>query len=106
MTRRRRQQQAARAFSLDDYRANPAQFIAEILIDPETRAPFQLLPAERAFLNHAFLTDASGRLVYPEQVFQRAEEERQDWVCGAPHTDNVPTIRRPICRRLLRCERP
>jgi phage terminase large subunit-like protein len=69
MTRRRRQQQAARAFSLDDYRANPAQFIAEILIDPETRAPFQLLPAERAFLNHAFLTDASGRLVYPEQVF-------------------------------------
>src|SRR5215469_16809938 len=59
MTRRRRQQQAARAFSLDDYRANPAQFIAEILIDPETRAPFQLLPAERAFLNHAFLTDAT-----------------------------------------------
>jgi phage terminase large subunit-like protein len=69
MTRRKWQQQAARAFSLDDYRANPAQFIAEILIDPETRAPFQLLPAERAFLNHAFLTDASGRLVYPEQVF-------------------------------------
>ena len=69
MTRRRRQHQAARAYSLDDYRANPAQFIAETLIDPETRAPFQLLPAERAFLNHAFLTDASGRLVYPEQVF-------------------------------------
>jgi hypothetical protein len=44
MTRRRRHQHstAQRTFSLDDYRANPAQFIAEILIDPETRKPFEL----------------------------------------------------------------
>ena len=71
MTRRRRNQHstAQRTFSLDDYRANPAQFIAEILIDPETRKPFELLPAERAFLDRAFLTDAGGRLIYPEQVF-------------------------------------
>jgi hypothetical protein len=66
---RKRSMTAQRTFSLDDYRANPARFIAEILIDPGTGKPFELLPAERAFLDHAFRTDAGGRLIYPEQVF-------------------------------------
>ena len=107
MTRRRRNQHstAQRTFSLDDYRANPAQFIAEISIDPETRKPFELLPAERAFLDRAFLTDAGGRLIYPGASFQRAEEERQDRIRCAPHAYDVPNLRRPICRRLLRRER-
>lgn len=55
--------------ALDQWRANPAQFIETTLINPETDAPFVLLPAERAFLQHAFKIDDSGRLLYPEQVY-------------------------------------
>jgi phage terminase large subunit-like protein len=51
------------------WRADPIAFIEEILIDPETKKPFMLLDAERAFLKHAFATGADGRLLYPEQVY-------------------------------------
>ena len=51
------------------YRANPAQFVREVMVNPETVEPFELLPAEVVFLDHAFRTDANGRLLYPEQVF-------------------------------------
>jgi phage terminase large subunit-like protein len=51
------------------WQRKPHRFIAEVMVDPETGKPFQLLPAERAFLDHAFATDDNGRLLYPEQVF-------------------------------------
>ncbi len=37
--------------------------------DPETKAPYRLLPAERRFMRLAFKTDRSGRLQFPEQVY-------------------------------------
>jgi hypothetical protein len=46
----------------------PLELVAQ-LYDPETKQPFVLLPAERRFLEHAFLRTADGRLLYPEQVF-------------------------------------
>ena len=55
--------------SLRRWRANAALFIGEVLHDPETGEPYRLLPSERVFLEHAFATDASGRLLYPEQVY-------------------------------------
>jgi hypothetical protein len=36
------------------WRANPINFIQQVLINPETNKPFILLEAERAFLTHAF----------------------------------------------------
>ena len=36
------------------WRSNPISFIETVLYDPETKRPFKLLPAERAFLEHAF----------------------------------------------------
>ncbi len=54
---------------LANWRAEPVRFIEQVLIDPETKAPFVLLRAERAFLALAFKTDDAGRLLYPEQVF-------------------------------------
>ena len=72
MTRRRKPKQQANPPARDNGKAelldDPIQFI-ESLIDPETGAPFALLPAERSFLAHAFRTDAAGRLVYPELIF-------------------------------------
>ena len=55
--------------ALARWRANPVSFIEEMLVDPETGQPFQLLPAERQFLTSAFATTASGRLRYPELLF-------------------------------------
>jgi phage terminase large subunit-like protein len=55
--------------ALARWRADPISFVETVLINPETRRPFELLPAERAFLAHAFKLDESGRLKYPEQVF-------------------------------------
>ena len=43
--------------------------LAAQLYDPETKQPFVLLPAERRFLEHAFLRTPDGRLLYPEQVY-------------------------------------
>jgi hypothetical protein len=37
---------------LDRWRSNPISFIETVLHDPETKKPFKLLPAERAFLEH------------------------------------------------------
>jgi phage terminase large subunit-like protein len=55
--------------ALDRWRADPAAFITEVLRNPETGRPFELLPAELAFLDHCFRTNDAGRLCYPEQVY-------------------------------------
>jgi len=54
---------------LERWRSEPASFIEETLHDPETGRSFKLLPAERAFLEHAFKTADDGRLKYPEQLY-------------------------------------
>ena len=54
---------------LTRWRSNPISFIETVLYDPETKKPFKLLPAERAFLEHAFKRDDDGRLLYPEQIY-------------------------------------
>ena len=51
------------------WRSNPISFIETVLYDPETKKPFKLLPAERAFLEHAFKRDDDDRLLYPEQIY-------------------------------------
>jgi phage terminase large subunit-like protein len=48
---------------------DPADFIENTLINPETLRPFILTPIERAFLRHAFELTPDGRLTYPELVF-------------------------------------
>jgi hypothetical protein len=51
------------------WKAQPLQFIEQVLCDPETGKPFTLNEAERAFLERAFQLDDNGRLKYPEQCF-------------------------------------
>ena len=55
--------------ALRRWQKRPIEFIEQILVDPETDKPFQLLDAERAFLQHAYQTDEHGRLIYPEQLY-------------------------------------
>jgi phage terminase large subunit-like protein len=55
--------------ALDRWRRDPTTFITEVMLDPETGKAFELLPCERAFLEHAFKTNADGRLIYPEQIY-------------------------------------
>jgi phage terminase large subunit-like protein len=57
------------ATAIDLWRRDPVRFIDEVLRDPETLAPFDLLEAERRFISHAFQTDDDGRLIYPEQMY-------------------------------------
>jgi hypothetical protein len=47
---------------LDKWRADPIKFIETVLVDPETGRGFQVLLAQRDFLEHAFQTDGAGRL--------------------------------------------
>jgi hypothetical protein len=44
-------------------------WINTVIRDPETGKPFVLLPAEIAFLDHAFRLDEEGRAIYPELVY-------------------------------------
>src|SRR6478735_5001842 len=53
--------------ALRRWRREPTRFIEEVLRNPETGHPFELLPFERRFLEYAFKTDENGRLLYPEQ---------------------------------------
>jgi phage terminase large subunit-like protein len=55
--------------ALARWHQSPASFVEECMVDPETGLSFQLLPAERTFLQHAFKTNDQGRLVYPEQIY-------------------------------------
>jgi len=55
--------------TLKRYRADPAAFIEECLINPESNKPFVLLDAERAFLKHAFRLRANGRLLYDTLIY-------------------------------------
>src|SRR5262245_8429877 len=55
--------------ALARWRSSPASFIETALINLETGKPFELLPAERAFLEHAFKTGESGKLLYPELLY-------------------------------------
>ncbi len=55
---------------LKKWQQSPANFIETQLIDPVTGKPFVLLPAERAFIEHAFQIDEeTGRLRYPEMLY-------------------------------------
>ena len=54
---------------LAQWRADPIRFIEEVLINPETGRPFELLDAERCFLEHAFRIGEDGRLLYSEQIY-------------------------------------
>ena len=62
------------AAALARWRASPELFVEQVLYDPETKRPFVLLDAERAFMQLAFKTDAQGRLLYPEQVFSAGKK--------------------------------
>jgi hypothetical protein len=53
----------------DRWRRNPCDFVEEVLHDPETGKPFQLLDVERRFMERAFETDADGRMTYPELLY-------------------------------------
>ena len=59
----------SRPYVLERWRSDPISFVEQCLCDPETKCAFVLLPAERAFLEHAFKLDADGRLLYPEQIY-------------------------------------
>jgi phage terminase large subunit-like protein len=59
------------ASALARWRAEPISFIETVLVNPEIGRPFELLPAERAFLAYAFQLDdsGSGKLKFPEQLY-------------------------------------
>jgi phage terminase large subunit-like protein len=54
---------------LSRWRQNPIAFIETVLVNPETGEPFELLPAERAFLAYAFQLDENGKLRFPELLY-------------------------------------
>jgi Phage Terminase len=55
--------------TLQRWRQLPISFITEILRDPETNKPFQLLDVQKQFFTHAWQLNDDGRLTYPEQCF-------------------------------------
>ena len=52
--------------ALQRWRREPTRFITEVLVNPETGRPFILMPWQKRFIEHAFQTDESGRLVHSE----------------------------------------
>lgn len=68
--------------ALDRWKQDAAAFINEVMIDPDTGAPFVLLPAERAFLRRAFKRTADGRLRYPELVYSAPKKSGKSAFAG------------------------
>jgi phage terminase large subunit-like protein len=71
--------------ALKRWRNNPVSFINQVLRNPETNKPFDLLPAERMFLDHCYRTDGAGRLLYGEQCFS-APKKSGKTLFAALHT--------------------
>jgi hypothetical protein len=59
----------ASAADFQRWHADPAAFIEEALVNPETGLAFVLTEAERAFLRVAFKRTPDGRLMFPELLF-------------------------------------
>ena len=57
------------ASALTRWRREPISFIEQVLRNPETGRPFELLDAQRQFFEHAWHTTDDGRLLYPEQCY-------------------------------------
>jgi hypothetical protein len=55
--------------TVERWRRAPWEFVEEALADPEVGRAYKLLPAERAFMERAFVLGDDGRLLYPEQVY-------------------------------------
>jgi phage terminase large subunit-like protein len=51
------------------WRRHPAEFIEQVLHDPETSRPFKLSQAQREFLSEALRFGPNGKLLYPELLF-------------------------------------
>ena len=49
--------------------ADPATFIREVLINPETSQPFELNAAEERYLREGLILTADGRLPFPELLY-------------------------------------
>jgi hypothetical protein len=63
--------------SIARYRADPCAFIEECLVSPYTREPYELVEAERAFIQHAFQLDTDGRLLHPLLVYGAIKKSRK-----------------------------
>lgn len=55
--------------ALERWRRDPCAFMTEVLRVPETGKPYELLPAQKLFYQHAFKTADAGKPLYPEQGF-------------------------------------
>jgi phage terminase large subunit-like protein len=55
--------------SLARWRTDPCGFIETVLFNPQEGVAFKLLPAERAFLEHAFKLGDNGKLLYTEWLY-------------------------------------
>lgn len=53
--------------ALERWQRNPINFIDEVLRNPKTGRPFELLDAQKLFFAHCWQTGDDGRLLYPEQ---------------------------------------
>ena len=82
--------------ALERWRNDPAEFITEVLRDPETGKPFILLDAEKEFLKCAYALDADGRLLYPDNGVRSAKEIRQDRIRGDARAYHGAYLRRPF----------
>jgi hypothetical protein len=63
--------------ALARYRANPDQYVGEVLVSPYTGEPYRLNDVERQFILHAFKLDADGRLLYPLLVYGAIKKSRK-----------------------------
>jgi phage terminase large subunit-like protein len=55
--------------TLERWQRDPVSFISEVLRNPKTGRPFELLDAQKQFFAHAWQRGDDGRLLYPEQCF-------------------------------------
>jgi phage terminase large subunit-like protein len=54
--------------ALARWQREPTSFICEVMRDPETGKPFELLPAQKRFFKQAYKFNGD-RLRYPEQIY-------------------------------------
>lgn len=63
------------------WRADPAAWVGDVLINPESGKPFVLYKEEIEFLRRAFTLTSEGKLPWPEILFSAGKSQaRRHWV--------------------------
>jgi phage terminase large subunit-like protein len=78
------------------WKKDPCAYIADVLVNPETGAPFELYPAQANFLRRALTLQPDGTLPYPELLYSAPKKSGKTGLAAMAALYVVPVLGGPF----------